>query len=110
MDRGRDYYARGIYAHAPARHEYLLDGKWDRLSGQCGLQTGYDGKVDFEIVGDGRRLWNQNGVVEGTTVSFDVDVRGIKSLTLIVNDGGNGKSVDWGVWIEPPLHRDATAK
>ncbi|HBJ36685.1 MAG TPA: glycosyl hydrolase [Planctomycetaceae bacterium] len=102
---GGDYFARGIYAHAPARHEYLLDGNWNLLSGRCGLLSGLGGKVDFEIVGDGRRLWNRNGVVDGEAVEFDIDVHGIQVLKLIVNDGGNGKTADHALWIEPKLSR-----
>ncbi|WP_404307024.1 NPCBM/NEW2 domain-containing protein [Neorhodopirellula lusitana] len=56
---GDDYFASGIYAHAPARHVYQIDQKWKRLRGQCGLQTGHGGKVDFEIAGDGKLLWNK---------------------------------------------------
>ena len=102
---GGDYFASGIYAHAPAKHQYRIEGKWKKLEGQCGLQSGHPGKVDFEIVGDGRMLWSQRGVTEDAPTRFDVDVQGVKQMTLIVTDGGNGAAADWGVWIEPTLSR-----
>jgi hypothetical protein len=100
-----DYYASGIYAHAPAAHRYQLGGNWQRLTGQCGMQTGRLGKVDFRIVGDGKELWSARGVEDGPPRAFQIDLTAINTLELIVTDGGNGKSGDWGVWIEPTLHR-----
>ena len=102
---GGDYFARGIYAHAPAKHVYSLNQKWKRLSGQCGLQAGHGGKVDFEIVGDGKLLWNKRGAGPGQGSKFDVDIANVKELELVVTDGGNGTGADWGVWIEPTLTR-----
>ncbi|TWT92984.1 NPCBM/NEW2 domain-containing protein [Neorhodopirellula pilleata] len=100
-----DYYADGIYAHAPAEHVYRLDGRWKRLRGRAGIQAGHDGKVDFRILGDGRLLWDSKGVTEETSVALDVDLSSIDILELHVDDGGNGTAADWGVWIEPTLTR-----
>ncbi len=100
-----DYFASGIYAHANAAHRYQLGGKWKRLTGRCGMQTGRLGKVDFRIVGDGKELWSARGVEDGPAKSFEIDVAAINTLELIVSDGGNGKNSDWGVWIEPTLER-----
>lgn len=102
---GGDYFANGIYAHAPAKHQYQLDGNWKRLAGQCGMQSNHPGKVDFEIIGDGRLLWSQRGVTDGVGIPFDIDIEGVGELALIVTDGGNGTAADWGVWIEPTLSR-----
>ena len=95
----------GIYAHAPALHEYTLNSQWKTITGRYGLQDGNRGRVDFEIVGDGRLLWNQRGVGAGQGGVFEVDVTGVQSLSLRVGDGGNGTSSDWGVWMEPTLVR-----
>jgi len=100
-----DYFASGIYAHAPAEHTYQLAKKWKRLTGRCGVQGTNLGTVDFEILAGNRSLWKSSGVTSGEGKDFDVDVRGIEILTLIVTDGGNGKNGDWGVWIEPKLLR-----
>jgi hypothetical protein len=100
-----DYYASGIYAHAPARHVYQIGGKWKKLIGKSGLQSGHGGKVDFKIIGDGRELWGKRGVTEGSAADYAIDLTGVQQLTLIVTDGGNGAASDWGVWIEPTLSR-----
>ncbi|TVP99966.1 MAG: glycosyl hydrolase [Planctomycetaceae bacterium] len=100
-----DYFARGIYAHAPATHEYPIGGGWRRLTGRCGIQAGNDGTVQFEILGDGKSLWKSRRISAGVGDRFDVDVSNVKTLTLQVNDGGDGNGGDWGVWIEPTLSR-----
>lgn len=100
-----DYFASGIYAHAPAKHRYEIDRGWKQLAGKCGVQAGSGGKVDFEVVGDGKLLWQARGVTAGAGREFEVDVRGVGTLDLIVTDGGNGTGSDWGVWIEPTLQR-----
>ncbi|NNE00214.1 MAG: glycosyl hydrolase, partial [Pirellulaceae bacterium] len=96
-----DFFAEGIYAHAPAKHVYRIDGQWKTFTGRCGLQSGHRGKVDFEIIGDDKTLWKADGISMGPGKSFDVDVTGIDVLTLKVSDGGDGTAADWGVWIEP---------
>jgi hypothetical protein len=36
---------------------------------------------------------------------MDLDLTGVKRLEFVVEDGGDGSSFDWGVWIDPTLHR-----
>jgi hypothetical protein len=105
LSLGGDYFAEGIYAHAPAEHQYQIDGKWKALKGSCGLQTGHRGKVDFEIRGDGRLLWSKRGVTEDAPTQYEVDLTGVDQLALIVTESDNGGGADWGVWIEPTLVR-----
>lgn len=102
---GGEYHASGIYAHAPAQHAYKIAGRWKRLSGSCGLQSGRAGKVDFRIIGDGKLLWKTQGVRDGDAIDYSVDLSDVQQLNLIVTDGGNGTGSDWGVWIEPTLSR-----
>ncbi|MDG2222817.1 MAG: NPCBM/NEW2 domain-containing protein, partial [Rubripirellula sp.] len=102
---GGDYFARGIFAHAPARHVYELNGEWKRISGLCGVQGSNFGRVDFTLLGDGRTLWSARRVSAGEGKRFDVAIDGVETLTLIVGDSGNGRNGDWGVWIEPLLTR-----
>lgn len=103
---GGDYFARGIYAHAPARHVYDLNGEWNRISGLCGVQGSNFGRVDFTLVGDGQTLWSARQVSSGEGKRFDVAIEGVETLTLVVGDSGNGRNGDWGVWIEPLLSGD----
>lgn len=40
---------------------------------------------------------------EGHVVPVSVDISGVKSLFLVVTDGGDGFGCDWADWIEPKL-------
>lgn len=102
---GGDYFALGIYAHAPAEHTYKISGKWIRLTGQCGIQGVNAGTVEFKIFGDGKMLWESRKVSAGSGVTYDIDVSGIDELRLVVTNAGDGNGGDWGVWIEPTLGR-----
>lgn len=100
-----ELYGHGIYAHAPAKHTYNLGGKWQTLTGKAGLAEGKDGSVVLVIEGDGRELWRSPLVKSGNLQSYQVTVKDVQKLTLRVEDGGNGASSDWGVWLNPLLAR-----
>lgn len=105
LQAGSRLFARGLYAHAPARHAWALGGKWSRLTGTAGLADGHDGTVVFSIVADGRELWHSPRTQPGALVPFDVDVKDVQRLDLQVTDAGDGNSRDWGLWLEPTLTR-----
>jgi hypothetical protein len=105
LSGGGKYFARGIYAHAPARHVYALGGKWQRLGGTVGAPTGKSPTIVFVVRGDGKELWRSAKIEGGALAEFDVPVAGVQSLELIVEDGGNGVGSDWGAWFDPSLSR-----
>jgi hypothetical protein len=98
-------YDSGIYAHAPAVHRYDLAGTWNRLRGGCGLPTQTGGSVVFVIRADGKEVFRSPRVVPGTSVAYDVDLRGVSTLELATEDAGDGGTGDWGVWLAPELLR-----
>ena len=102
---GGRIFAHGLYAHAPARHVWKLDGTWKSLKGHAGLADGFDGSVKFVIEGDGKPLWKSALVKKGGVLPFQVDVSGIRQLTLRTEDGGDGNRSDWALWLEPVLER-----
>ena len=102
---GAQYFAHGIYAHAPARHVYNLAGKWLRFSGVAGVQSGKSGRVGFTIRADDKEIWKSQPLEGSKSASFDLDVRGVKTLELLTDDGGNGGNSDWGLWLDPKLTR-----
>lgn len=104
LSAGGQFYARGIYAHAPASHVYDLGARWNRLRGTAGAPEGKGGSVETVIVGDGKELWRHKSG-EGETAPFDVSVTGVRQLELRVEDGGNGNGSDWVVWFDPQLTR-----
>jgi hypothetical protein len=102
---GGRLFARGIYAHAPARHVWALGGKWRRLTGIGALAEGHDGSVILSIVADGRELWHSRRLGEDETAPFDLSVENCQRLELLVSDAGDGNRSDWGLWLEPTLAR-----
>jgi hypothetical protein len=102
---GGKVFAHGFYAHAPARHVWNLDGSWKSLKGNAGLADGFDGSVKFTIEGDGKTLWKSDLVKSAGILPFDVDLTGIRQLSLLTDDGGDGRSSDWALWLEPLLSR-----
>lgn len=103
LEAGGEIFATGIYAHAPARHEYDLGGAWKTFTGKVGLASGHGGSVEFEVRGDGRSLWKSAVVRDGAPVAFDVKVEGVKQLELLVSPTDDGPGSDWGLWLEPKL-------
>ncbi len=102
---GGRLFARGLYAHAPAHHVWALGGKWNRLTGVAALPEGRDGSVVMSIVADGRELWHSPRLGGGETAPFDVQVKEMQRLELIVSDASDGNRSDWGLWLEPTLMR-----
>ena len=103
---GGKIYAHGFYAHAVATHEWQLDGTWKNLSGVAGIADLKDGSVGAVIEGDGKVLWQSTTLKQGhTTAAFDAKLEGVKHLVLKMTDAGDGKSSDWGVWLEPVISR-----
>ncbi|MBI2805455.1 MAG: NPCBM/NEW2 domain-containing protein [Planctomycetes bacterium] len=98
-------FARGLYAHAPSRYEWTLGRRWKRLQGKAGLQDGNAGSVVFAVKADGKVIWRSDLVTKPQLVPFDLDVNGVQTLELAVEDGGNGNTSDWGVWLDPKLLR-----
>jgi hypothetical protein len=103
---GSDIFETGIYAHAPSRYQYDLQGGWRRLEGACGLPPQAGGSVVFVIRGDGRELYRSPRIGPGVSERFRVDIANVARLELVTEDGGDGKAADWGVWGEPTLLRD----
>ncbi|QDT54355.1 NPCBM/NEW2 domain protein [Caulifigura coniformis] len=107
---GGRLYARGLYAHAPSVYEYAIDGKWDKLTAIAGLADGHSGTVVFVVTGDGKELFRSRTTRGETPVRIDVSVKGVRTLTLTVEDAGDGNGADWGVWLDPVLQREAVLR
>lgn len=98
-------FERGIYAHAPASHRYDLAGRWERLTGSCGLPTQPGGSVVFVIRADGREVFRSRSLGPDRLERFDIDVTGVHELSLETEDAGDGRTADWGTWFDPRLTR-----
>ena len=105
LEVGGAFFASGLYAHAPARHVYGLDGKWKTFDTKFGLQDGNGGTVVFVVKGDGKELFRSETIRGGAAREQKISVSGVRQLELIVEDAGDGNGSDWGVWLEPRLSR-----
>ncbi|OYP35183.1 PVC-type heme-binding CxxCH protein [Rhodopirellula sp. MGV] len=45
-----------------------------------------------------------NARVQGHRVDIDVELKGVRDLYLVADDGGDGFACDWADWIDPTLH------
>ena len=120
MRLGAKVYAHGVGTHAPSRFAVALDGRASRFSAVVGLdeEVGDGGSIEFQVLGDGRLLWT-SGKVTGRDAPRPVEVKlaGIRNLTLVVTDGGDGINNDHADWADgrlefagrPPLAQYAVA-
>ncbi|GEM_PF-114922 len=96
-------YQNGIGTHANSVIPLLLDGKGVELSGGAGLddETGGRGSVVFQIVADGKEIWN-SGVMRSQNAAkfFSLDVKGYKTVDLLVQDAGDGIDYDHADWVD----------
>ena len=99
-------YARGIGAHAPSDVEVYLGRGCERFTAKIGLddETREPGSVVFQLFGDDKPLYD-SGVVKGKgpAVPIEVDVTGVRMLSLRVTDGGDGRDFDHADWAEAAL-------
>jgi len=99
-------YEKFIVAHAPSRLVYRLPENATRLTAAVGLtdSSGGHGSVVFKVLGDGRELFRSETISgRSELVTVDVGLKGVRKLELIVDDAGNGKSLDHSAWFEPKL-------
>ncbi len=105
LEAGGRIFESGIYAHAPARHVYALEGKWKTLTGSCGLGDGAYGSVVFVVRADGAEKWRSPVCKPGDLQAYDIGIEGLQELELLVEDAGDGTGSDWGLWLTPKLTR-----
>ncbi len=105
LEVGGEVFASGLYAHAPSRWAFDLGRKWKTLNFGYGLKDGFDGSVVFIILKDGKEAFRSHIVKEHQVQRSQIDVTDTETLELIVEDGGDGTSRDWGLWLEPVLRR-----
>jgi alpha-galactosidase len=87
--------------HANSIISLEVDGNALVLSGNAGVddESGR-GTVVFKVQADGKEIWN-SGLMKPKDAAkeFSLDVKGVKSLVLLVADGGDGidgDHADWG--------------
>ncbi len=102
------FYTKGIGTHANSELVFDLNKKFSRFSSDFGIDSEANDKasVIFKIVGDNRELYASPKLGRFDFPHHaDTDIKGVKYLTLIVNDAGDGINNDHADWLNPVLYK-----
>lgn len=95
-------FSRGIATHARSRIDYDLGKQYALFRAVVGIHDSEKGScssVIFRVLCDGKMCWQSKVMTaDGKTESVEVPVGGITTLTLEVDDAGNGNRHDHAVW------------
>lgn len=100
-------YPTGIGVASPSLVRYYLGKACTRLSGTVGIDdvvgnVGPDGGTStFQVVGDGKVLFDSGVVDRFSPKPFDVDLTNVRVLDLVVGDAGDGGYNDRADWAAP---------
>ncbi|MFO1475484.1 MAG: NPCBM/NEW2 domain-containing protein [Verrucomicrobiota bacterium] len=96
-------FATGLGTHANSEIEIDLGGTGEWFEAMAGVDDEKNGRgtVVFKVTDGDRVLW-ESGLRRGgqPAVPVRVDLRGVKKLVLIVDDGGDGLDSDHADWAE----------
>jgi len=91
----------GVGTHAVSTLNLDLKGGASRFTSQVGVddETDGQGSIEFKLIGDSRELWT-SGLMKGKEKAkpVDVDLTGVRKLTMLVTDGGDGVIADHADW------------
>lgn len=98
-------YGTGVGVASPSVLRWYLGGQVERLTGAAGIDdaakwTDQGGTVTFQIVGDGRVLWESGVVTFDDLRTFDLDVSAVHDLQLVVGDAGDTTYNDRADWLD----------
>ena len=94
-------YPHGIGVNSFAGSEYNLGGVCSRFQATIGVddEVGAKGTVIFDVYADGMRIFKSSVMAGGSpSQTIDLDVTGVRRLTLGVDDADDGNSYDHGDW------------
>jgi len=101
-------WARGVGMRARSRAGYAIKGKWKRFRALVGLDSAAArasrGAV-FRVLGDGRKLFEKQVKPGEAAFEVDVEVKGVKELTLVLDPGPGFEIGDYGDWVDARLLR-----
>jgi alpha-galactosidase len=97
-------FERGFATHSVSSLLILLEGKATTFTALVGMDDevkGHDAAVEFELYGDGKKLWASGVMHVGNSArACSVKLAGIKKFELVVTDGGNGNYYDHADWVD----------
>ena len=98
-------YERGFGTHAESVLHIALDGGAQTFSASVGVDDEVNknpaASVEFFVIGDGKELWTSGVMRAGDAAKYcEVNVAGVKALTLKVGDAGDGIEYDHADWVD----------
>lgn len=105
---GGRVYDRGLGTHSKSEIRYDIYGAFRRFRARVGIDDEVEPPeavaVVFEVWGDGRRLWSTAPIHSGDDpLPVDLDVSGVRLLTLRVLPTEDGIDHDHADWLEARL-------
>jgi lysophospholipase L1-like esterase len=103
---GGQQYARGLGVHASSRIDIKLDGAQRYFSADLGIddEITSGGSVVFKVYADGARIFSSNVITSmDQALSIKLNIAGVRKLTLIVSDAGDGNTADHADWADARL-------
>lgn len=102
------FYQKGLGTHANSVISFDINRLFKKFATDFGIDTagGSEASVVFEIWGDGRQLFASPKMMKADLPKhIEVPVEGVKKLTLVVTDAGDGIRGDHADWLEPTLYK-----
>ena len=100
---GGNTFEHGLGTHAVSTLNVNLAGGSKKFTATVGVddEVGTEGSVEFFVIGDGKELW-KSGVLHGgdAAKTCEVDLTGVKQLTLKAGDAGDGIKADHADWAD----------
>jgi hypothetical protein len=95
----------GIGVRAPSRLDFDLRGAYDRFEARAGVDDAarFAGSVVFVVLGDGEELYRSPRVTGSDLAPLEIaaGIAGVETLTLSVEDAGDGNEKDLADWGAP---------
>lgn len=94
-------YSKGIGVNSRSGIEYNLGGVCTRFQATVGIDSeeGANGSVIFEVFADGAQIYNSGAMTGSSTPqTINLDVTGVRRLTLGVDDDNDGTTDDHADW------------
>ncbi|MDR0507951.1 MAG: NPCBM/NEW2 domain-containing protein [Dysgonamonadaceae bacterium] len=96
-------YSRGIGTHSISRFLLNVEGKAKSVSGWAGADDGNDFicNMEFKVLADGQEIWSSGVMHRGMSAKkFNLSLKGIQKIALIVAEAGDGIMYDHADWLE----------
>ena len=110
---GDTKFERGVGTHAYSECLVSLDGRARLFSAHVGVDANANNakaSLEFAVFGDGRVLW-QSGICRWQQPPREcrVDLKGVKSLELVVTDADDGSEFDHADWADAVFEFEGAA-